>query len=132
MPRPLDIWPADDGAGCQLPFQSKTSVCLCSCAITTWFSNSLVRSGSYTFHWMLLSSSSLQKRSNQLDLVISTLVLLLGRVDMPARLGWGVYPGTMEGGWGLHPGTTEGAVAPGWVDTIDWKGNFTSRQLGVI
>ena len=92
MPRPLDIWPADDGAGCQLPFQSKTSVCLCSCAITTWFSNSLVRSGSYTFHWMLLSSSSLQKRSNQLDLVISTLVLLLGRVDMPARVGWGVAP----------------------------------------
>ena len=105
---------------------------LFACALTTWFSNSLVRRGSHTFHWMLLSSSSLQKRSNQLDLVISTLVLLLGRVDMPARLGWGVYPGTMEGGWGLYPGTMEGAVAPGWVDTIDWKGNFTSRQLGVI
>ena len=73
------------------------------------------------------SIPSLQKRSNQLDLV-STLPLLLGRVDMPAR----VYPSSMEGGWGLHPGTTEGAVAPGWVDTIDWKGNFTSRQLGVI
>ena len=73
------------------------------------------------------SIPSLQKRSNQLDLV-STLPLLLGRVDMPARM----YPGSMEGGWGLHSGTMEGAVAPGWVDTIDWKGNFTSRQLGVI
>ena len=77
------------------------------------------------------SIPSLQKRSNQLDLV-STLPLLLGRVDMPARVGCRVYPGSIEGGWGLYPGTTEGAVAPGWVDTIDWKGNFTSRQLGVI
>ena len=44
------------------------------------------------------SIPSLQKRSNQLDLV-STLPLLLGRVDMPAR----EYPGSMEGGGGCTP-----------------------------